>query len=345
MKKLKDMRSIARGTTIKGLAAITLAAGLICGFGSAAHGQSARGATYTNLTVDTKDIGGRTVATLALSVAGDSDGIPTGTVTLMDGNKSVAGAVLNSNGTVTVTLDGLKAGEHSLKAVYSGDAGHEASTSDSQGFHAEASAAPDFLLAISSTSLTVAAPGDAISLTATVTPENGFTGFLSLSCSGPSISSGAPGGSALPVGVTCTYVPANLEITAGTTANPTGTQSADLTVQTTAPGGQNTLNQQPKGIEYSRPPLVLAFLLPGIAGLGFLGRKRKRFFGTALLTLLGGITILGTSACNPRYRYLNHPPTYNPGTTAGVYAMTVTAQTSNGVTATEHSQSLTLTVK
>jgi hypothetical protein len=93
----------------------------------------------------------------------------------------------------------------------------------------------------------------------------------------------------------------------------------------------------------SRSPLVLAVLLPGIVGLGFLGRKRKLFGGATLLLMIGAVTLLGASACSARYRYLNHGPTFG-GTAVGTYTIQVIAQTSNGVTASEHTQTLTLTV-
>jgi hypothetical protein len=95
----------------------------------------------------------------------------------------------------------------------------------------------------------------------------------------------------------------------------------------------------------SGAPLTLAILLPGIAGLGWLGRKRKLFNRVALLAIVGAITVLGTSACNPRYKYLNHPPTFNGGTPTGAYTLTVWAQTSNGVTAAEQFTTMPLTIK
>ena len=90
--------------------------------------------------------------------------------------------------------------------------------------------------------------------------------------------------------------------------------------------------------------MVLALLLPGVLGVGFLGRKRKLFARAALLALVAVITVLGTSACSARYRYLNHGPTFT-GTLPGTYTITITAQTSDGVTASAQSQTLTLVVK
>jgi hypothetical protein len=65
----------------------------------------------------------------------------------------------------------------------------------------------------------------------------------------------------------------------------------------------------------------------------------------SLLTLVGFLTVLGTTACAPRYNYLNHGPPYNLPTAAGTYTLLVTAQSSNGIIATTHSTNFALTVK
>ncbi len=89
---------------------------------------------------------------------------------------------------------------------------------------------------------------------------------------------------------------------------------------------------------------MLAVLLPGVLGLGLLGRKRKLFGKVALVLMVGAIGVLGTSACNVRYKYLNHPPTPNFGTIPGSYTLTIWAQTSNGVSASEQFVTMPLTV-
>jgi PKD repeat protein len=55
--------------------------------------------------------------------------------------------------------------------------------------------------------------------------------------------------------------------------------------------------------------------------------------------------MLGTTACNARYDYFNHGPPQNPATPAGTYTVTLTAQSSNGVTAITNSTTMALTVK
>ena len=65
----------------------------------------------------------------------------------------------------------------------------------------------------------------------------------------------------------------------------------------------------------------------------------------SVVALVGLVTLLGTTACNPRYNYEHHGPLPNPATPAGTYTVTVTGQYSDGVTATTHNTTFVLTVK
>jgi hypothetical protein len=62
------------------------------------------------------------------------------------------------------------------------------------------------------------------------------------------------------------------------------------------------------------------------------------------MALVGLVTLLGTTACNPRYSYEHHGPVPNPATPAGTYTVTVSAQSNNGVTSILHDTSFVLTV-
>jgi hypothetical protein len=74
--------------------------------------------------------------------------------------------------------------------------------------------------------------------------------------------------------------------------------------------------------------------------------RRRRFLSRlALVSLVALVSVLGTTACSPLYNYFNHGPTHNLPTPAGTYTVTITAQSSNGVTATTHSTTVALTVK
>ena len=95
-------------------------------------------------------------------------------------------------------------------------------------------------------------------------------------------------------------------------------------------------------------PVQWALLLPGVFALGGLAfgvRRRQVLSRLALLCLVGFVTMLGATACSPLYNYHNHGPLHNLPTPAGNYNVTVTAQSSNGVTATAEHTTLALTVK
>ena len=296
--------------------------------GLAAAGQNAPIPTRTSLAVVSGPVGNHTAAIFTTTVR-DANGAPaSGVVTLFEDQRGVASVALDETGTATLTRDSLAPGDHQMRAVYSGDKVRAESNSDTLSVHANAAATPDFSVAISPTSLTMAAGGSGTTVL-TVTPLNGFTGFLSLSCSG------------LPVDeINCTFTPINLQV-----VSPTTPVKADLSVVTLAPGGTSGANRFSDHLNdrNTHAPLTLAFLLPGIAVLGFAGRKRKLFSRVALLALVGVLSITTMTACAARYKYLHHGPVVG-GTPPGNYTLTVTAQTSDGVTATEHSTTLAVTV-
>jgi len=57
------------------------------------------------------------------------------------------------------------------------------------------------------------------------------------------------------------------------------------------------------------------------------------------------VSVLGTTACAPRYNYYNHGPPYNLPTPAGSYTLLITAQSSNGIAAATHTTQFALTVQ
>jgi len=292
--------------------------------------------TQTTLTAETRDQGGHTQAVLAVVVTGE-DGLPArGAIAINDHSRQLAGVALNAQGQANVVLD-LPAGDHLLSAVYAGDATHQASVSQSASVHAMATGTPDFQVTVApvapETFPLILTPGNAGTVTITVTPENNASltspMFVTLSCSG------------LPDQASCTATPENLELLSTTTTAPTST----MVIQTEA---ASTTSASPA----NRPgkmstPIAWAFLLPGALCLGGLawGARRQRWLNRfSLVAMVGLVTLLGTTACNPRYYYENHGPLPNPPTPAGTYTVTVTAQSSNGVTATTHIATFVLTV-
>jgi hypothetical protein len=342
------MRRLAQRGTV-----VALAAGITVVLAAAAMAQSTGMATHTTLATGSQEMGGRTVTTYSATVLGE-DGAPAkGIVLLQEQGRSVASAALNSEGKALMLAGGLTAGDHNLTAIYGGDAQHTASRSET--IHVRSDATPSATPSFSQPALSPASlpatgqtlvPGDSGNVTVTITSVNGFTGFVSLSCAGAPVSQGSYTDNAMPFGVSCTFSPANLQITSAVANSSNPTVVSHLTVQTTAPAGANGLNRKPAGLpgQNSGNALALAVLLPGVLGLGVLGRKRKLFGRMALLLLVGGVTVLGASACNARYKYLNHPPTPNDGTVPGAYTLTVWAQTSDGVTASEQFTTLALTI-
>jgi hypothetical protein len=295
-------------------------------------GQSAQGmATEVTLQQELHEQGSRTQANMSVTVDG-ADGLPaTGPVVISDHGRQLAGAALNKQGQATLVLD-LLPGDHSFTASYLGDATHRSSISDSvgsdsAGAEAAASTTPDFQISIAPASLSLGL-GQSGTIITTITPVNSSAlttpMFITLSCSG------------LPDQSSCTFNPENLEILPNATAAVTS--SAVF------------VTQQQEGL-IARPHsngIALAILLPGALGLGGLAwsvRRRRWLRRLSLLGLVALVTVLGTTACNPQYDFYNHGPPVNPSTPPGTYTVNVTAQSSNGVTATTHSTTLAFTVQ
>lgn len=288
--------------------------------------------TQTTLSTLTRDQAGHTQAILSVSVVGE-DGLPlSGTIVIQDGDKQIAGAALDTQGNAQIAV-GLLPGSHSLRAVYAGDTTHQASASEIAGVTAQASTTPDFQISVNPASLTLVA-GQSGTVTAAVTPVNAAAltapMFVTLSCSG------------FPDQSSCTFTPENVEILPGATAAINSNMV--ITTQAQPTHGTGMLTPPRTG---SRP-VDWAVLLPGafgLMGLAFSARRRRWLNRLSLLGLLALVTVLGTTACAPLYNYYNHGPPYNLPTPAGTYTLTVTAQSSNGITATTHSTPFALTVQ
>jgi len=287
--------------------------------------ENAQGlATQTALTTQTRDQGGRTQATVAVTVTGE-DGLPAqGAVAISDHGKQLAGAALNAKGQATVVL-ALPAGDHLLRAVYSGDATHQASVSQTNAVQAQASSTPDFQISVSPATLPLTA-GQSGTVTASVTAVNAASltapMFVELSCSG------------LPDQSSCTFTPENIEILPATTAPLT----SSMVIVTQAASAASAARPRGNSVAW-------ALLLPGVFGLAWGVRRRRGLYRLSLAAMVGLIAMLGATGCNPRYNYEHHGPIPNPATPAGTYTVNVIAQSSNGVTATTHSTTMALTVQ
>jgi hypothetical protein len=291
---------------------------------------AAQQATQTSLSAQTHDANGRTQAALSIHVTG-GDGQPaSGPVVIKDGARQLAGVALDAQGNAALTVD-LLPGPHALRAVFAGDTDHQASSSAVSDVLAQTSATPDFGISLNPASISLT-PGQSGTVVASVTPINASAltapMFVTLSCSG------APDQSS------CTFTPENVEIL----PNATAPINSSL-VFTTAAGTGSVGLVHPQG---GNAPVSLAILLPGalaFGGLAFAVRRRRWLSRMAMIGFVGLVTTLGVTGCAPRYNYFNHGPNHNLPTPAGTYTLLISAQSSNGVTATTHSTKFALTVK
>ncbi len=303
-------------------------------------------ATHTYLTVETSEQGGHTQATAKVAVTG-ADGLPaSGAVIIDDGDRELAEAALNNAGEATPVLS-LAGGDHALRAVYAGDASHLSSASVASNVSAQTSSTPNFALTLapvppSTLPLTLTA-GQAGTIAVTVVPEDNAAltapMFVTLSCSN------------LPSEASCAFTPATVEILPTTPAScPSGSLASacppvsSLLVQTQA---QLTHLVRPAQPRRGVSSVAWAILLPGMLGLGGLawGARRRRWLQRlALVALIGLVTALCTTACKPLYDYYQHGPSHPTATPNGTYTVTVTGQSSNGVTAITNNTTMVLTV-
>jgi len=285
--------------------------------------------TQTTLLVDTRDVNGHTEATIFVAVSGaDGLGAP-GSITLTDGGKSLAGFVLDAQGQATSTIT-LAGGAHSFRAVYSGDSTHSTSNSAISTLAATAGTTPDFSIGIAPGSVSLK-QGQSGSALLTVTPVNAASlaapMFVTISCAG------------LPDQASCSFTPENIEIPVGATKGIV----SSMVIATQAP---SLANVQPAKVRESHPT-AWALLLPGsltLGGLAFGLRRRRILSRLVLLALVAFVGALGSTACSPLYNYRNHGPPPNLPTPTGTYNLTISAQSSNGVTATTHTTTMALTV-
>ncbi len=332
-----------RGLRLELVAALGLAVAML-GTAKTARAQSVP--TLTALTVTTTTQGGKTQAHATVNVAGE-DGHPApGVVDIDEGARQLAQVALNGAGQATANFD-LPGGEHTLQAVYTGDSTHQRSVSDPQAASAAATSAPDFQVTVSSLSpSSTLSPGEAGTATVTITPVNNAAltapMFITVSCSG------------LPDQSECTFTPETVEIEPATPASCAAGSAASacpptssMVLQTEGPGTATKLVTPPRPGRVPSP-VEWAIVLPGALGLGGLawGTRRRRWLSRFfLLAVVGVVTMLGTTACNPQYYYYEHGQVTNPPTPAGTYDVQVTAQSSNGITAITHSTTVVLTVQ
>jgi Bacterial Ig-like domain (group 3)/FG-GAP-like repeat/FG-GAP repeat len=234
--------------------------------------------------------------TLTATVTPGTSGVPTGTVSFMDGTTQIGSSSLNGSGVATFSTSTFTAGTHAITAVYGGDGNFNGSTSSGANVVVTNSG---FSLSSSAMAPASVAPGGSARSTITITSAGGFnSSTVNLSCSvSPRVSAA----------VTCSL---------GAISVTGGTGSSTLTVGTTGPVAAL---QKESGFS----TLALALFMPGLfvcgAGMGKSSRRKLLTAGFIFLVLTGCMlqtACVGTSSSGNS--------TTTPGTPAGTYTVTVT---------------------
>jgi len=321
-------RSNRTRTGIRGVGLVLAAWMISTGIGAEA-GAWAQTATRTQVS-SALESQGNTPKTLFTARVSDVSGHPvsSGTVSFETAKGSIGSAVVE-NGTATLHVDNLPPATSSVTAVYHGDASFASSSAAVTAQPNASSTLPDFSVTATPSSLTLN-PGDYGTIVISITPLNGFSEMVTLSCSG------------VPSAASCVFSPATLTPLNGAVA------TSNLQIQTQGASGTSAALRRPDVSSGTRH-IAYAIVLPGMLALIGLGALRKRS-GLGALRMLGFVALLaastvGLSSCSARYNYLNKPPAGNPGIYAGTYTITLAAYATNGSSVTSHTLALTLTVK
>jgi len=238
-------------------------------------------------------------------------GTPTGTVTFTSSSGAIpngASPTLNSQGSTSVQSNPLivngptipfDAGQYSISASYSGDPSFQPSNSKQP---VSFTIQPGFFATVPPTQsqVVISAPGSSGSTSVSITSSTGFSGTITLSCSG------------LPSGAACQFNQPAITATGTLT-----TASSTITVTTTAAAA--AMLQSPRRPYLTHWLAVASFLFFSLVLMGAPARRRSPRFlllMLALIMLFPGCGGGGSSSQGP-------PP--NPGTPTGTYNVTVTA--------------------
>lgn len=211
-----------------------------------------------------------TAVTLNVLITSQSFGnAPTGTVTFVSGSTQLGSAVTVTPSTdpitgaaigkVTATVT-APAGQDSITAMYSGDPNYAASTSTAVVITVGATGG-GFTISVGNTPQTVTG-GTSATFPVTLSPNNGFTGTVALTCSG------APSGEA------CSFAPASVALS-GTTS---GTSTLTVTTSKLA-----AAPFAPRGPTSGWPLIALLSGLLGLLGMSLASQRGRRRVLTATI--------------------------------------------------------------
>ncbi len=242
-------------------------------------------------------------------------GVPTGSITFLDGQTQL-GVVSLNGGSALFRSANLAVGTHSITASYSGDSNYAAAISAALTVTVTTAPAADYSLTMSSSAITVA-QGSSGSFTVTVTPKNGFKQAIDFACEG------------MPDGGSCAFNPHTVTPAAGAV-------SATVTVQPPAAAGATA---PPIAVFPRFQPAalyILALAILGFAGMaGIKGSVTQGMkFVRAVMASSAFVALLATANCSG----YSSPKTTQPAST---YVVTITASAANAPT---HTQQFTLTV-
>jgi uncharacterized repeat protein (TIGR03803 family) len=251
--------------------------------------------------------------TVGVRVGGvNGDPAPTGTVTLTSGSYASAATTLTGGGaTINIPSGSLSVGTDTLTVSYSGDNTYQSAT----GTATVTVVSPGFT--IGGAAVTVV-PGATTgnSSTITVTPSGGFTGSVAMTAAITSEPSGAQNLPTLSFGAT-----SPVAIT-GASAG-----MATLIVTTTPTTGATLVSPaRPRGRGTNPGGATLAFALLIGMGICVPVRGRCRWTRLAVLILMAALTGAFVTCSSNGGGGTN---TGNPGTTPGVYTVTVTGTSGN----------------
>ncbi len=260
---------------------------------------------------------GQSIALTATVASTTAAGPFTGTVTFSDTQGTtttpIGSIAVTSAGMAVLNISTLAAGTHSITATYGNDLAY-ANAGPTSAIKVVVTA-PAYSVTDNVAGLAIQS-GQTGSVVLTASSVGGYTGTLTASC-----------GTSVPVGVYCTYAPANLVFTGVNT-----TQTLNVTIFTTVTKASADMGQRGSG---SSELLAIMLWLPGsLAGLFGLRRRRrlKRWQQGALvlLVLCGGLMgVGGLCGCNSgtniaaAYGTFNLPITVSDGTTATTLTVTV----------------------
>jgi hypothetical protein len=250
-----------------------------------------RAVTSTALTSSPNPSTAGQAVTLTATVTSTTSGTQTGTVTFFDGTTSLGTGSLSASGMATLQVTFQSAGTHSITAQYGGDGNFTGSTSP--GVAQTVNSAPsDFSIAASRSSASVN-PGGVASFTLTLNTIGGYTGTVSLSCSGA------------PPASSCTAAPSSV--------TPNANNSATATVQIATSAAGSVGGPPPSKNDNQWTWLSLSTL----ATIAAIGLRRRRVLGLA--TAIGLLFIAGCGNGGVI------GGTQQQATPSGTYTLTVTA--------------------